>query len=433
MEIVIDIPHVSGNEITYQLHVSKDLSKYFLKNSFYVQYDSNLDVGRVDSSILTIPIVALIAPIAWALGVDVQLNEIDATYLQSLAKVKDAYRSLHANFSFSGDIVAKETVTNVFGGERTGMLFTGGVDSLTSYLRHKQKRPDLFSVWGLPDIPPYNEEFADIMWNNVHQFANLDGLQVIQVKTDMVSNINRELLSKEFGLGWFSYASYGLFLLGLCAPVTAYRKMETIIIASGATEDYKGPCGSLPSIDNSVTWADVRVVHDGYELSRQQKLRYLCNPENYRYLSHLRVCWEWVTNRNCGNCEKCFRTIAGLVVEGADPNNCNFKINETTLPYIMNCFRKGKIALHEALLFMWSDIQNHIPERIDTDINGSREFLKWLKGYDLSKHRANKLRKFIWEAHRLFHNQRLKAPSIRRKIKCYYYVLLNNLRKRFAV
>lgn len=428
MEIVIDIPHVSGNEITYQLHVSKDLSKYFLKNSFYVQYDSNLDVGRVDSSILTIPIVALIAPIAWALGVDVQLNEIDATYLQSLAKVKDAYRSLHANFSFSGDIAAKETVTNVFGGERTGMLFTGGVDSLTSYLRHKQKRPDLFSVWGLPDIPPYNEEFGDIMWNNVHQFANLDGLQVIQVKTDMVSNINRELLSKKFGLGWFSDAAFGVFLLGLCAPITAIKGIGTILIASSWTVDYKGPPGSHPLIDNNVSWADVKAVHDGHELSRQQKVEYLCKPENERYLPHLRVCWEWVFSRNCGNCEKCFRTIAGLAVEGVDPNSCNFKIDETTFPYIMNCFLKGRIALDDMDICLWSDIQKQIPDRIHKDISGSREFLTWLKTYDLSKHKANKLHKFLWETQRVFLNRRLKVPSIKRKIRCYYYIFLSKIK-----
>jgi hypothetical protein len=313
------------------------------------------------------------------------------------------------------------------------MLFTGGVDSLTSYLRNKQRRPDLISVWGLPDIPPYNAKFADIMWTNIHQFADIEGLEVIRVKTDMVYNINRELLSREFGLGWFTDAAYGLSLLGLCAPVTAIRGMDTIIIASVATEDYKGPCGSLPSIDNNVSWADIKVVHDGYELSRQQKLRYLCNPENSRYLSHLRVCWEWVNSRNCGNCEKCFRTITGLVMEGADPNNCSFKTDETTFPHIMNCFRKGKIGLNSGQLFLWRDIQNHIPEHIDTDIYGSREFLTWLKGYDLSRHRVNKLHQFFWETRRLFQNRRLKSPSIRRKIRCYYYILFYYLRKRLKV
>jgi hypothetical protein len=368
--------------------------------------------------------VANIAPIAWAVGADIQLNEIDATYLQSLTKVKDAYQNLHSNFSFSGDIHAEEKVRNEFGGDRTGMLFTGGVDSLTSYVRHKQKKPDLISVWGLPDIYPFEEKFGNRMWEDVGRFADLDGLESIRVKTDMLSNINRELMSREFGLPWFRDAAFGLYLLGLCAPVTATRKIDTIIIAAGRTEDCKGPSGSLPSIDNHVSWADVRVVHDGYEISRQQKLRHLCNKENSRYLAHLRVCWEWTFENNCGNCEKCFRTITGLALEGVDPNNCNFNVKEKTFPYIMNRFRRGEIALGYMPLFMWRDIQKHIPDQIDIDINGSREFLRWLKGYDLSKHKANKLRTLLWDAHRLYRNRRLKVAAIKRKIKCYYYIAL---------
>jgi hypothetical protein len=428
MEIVIDSPNVSRNEITYKIHVSRPLRKYFINDTFYVQYDINMDVSSVDKSILVIPVAALTAPIAWAVGADIRLNEIDETYMRSLDKVKDAYRILHSDFSFSGDITTGETVRNEFGGDRAGMLFTGGVDSLTSYLRNRQRRPDLFSVWGLPDIPPYNAEFADIMWTSINRFADLDSLEVIHVKTDMVYNINRELLSKEFGLGWFSDAAFGVFLLGLCAPATAIKGINTVIIASSWTTDYKGPPGSHPLIDNSVSWADVSVIHDGHELSRHQKVHYLCRQENLRYLPYLRVCWEWVVSHNCGNCEKCFRTIAGLAAEGVDPNNCNFKIDNRTFLYIMDCFHKGRITLDEMDICLWSDIQNHIPERIATDISGSREFLTWLKAYDLSKHRGNRLHKSIWGIHRLFLNRRLKARSVWRRMRCYYYIVLSKLK-----
>jgi len=422
MEIVLDRPHVTCNEIKYRLRFSGPLRKYFINDAFCVRYDSGVDLRDLAPSILTIPLVALTAPIAWAVGADVRLNAIDATYLRSLATVKDVYRSLHSNFSFSGDIRAERAVSNEFCGDRTGMLFTGGVDSLTSYLRHREKKPDLISVWGLPDIYPFEEEFGDRMWSDADRFARLDGLEVIRIKTDMISNLNRDLLAKEFGLQWFRDAAFGLFLLGLCAPVTAARKIETVIIAAGRTQDCKGVCGSLPSIDNNVAWADVGVIHDGYEISRQQKIQYLCAPENVRYLSALRVCWEWAFKKNCGNCEKCMRTIAGLAAGGVDPGNCNFDINETTFPHIKNCFRQGKIALGDMQLFMWRDVQKHIPERVDADIYGSREFLTWLKGYDLSKYKASRLRNLLWEANHLSHNGRINTQSVKRKLKCYFYI-----------
>jgi hypothetical protein len=427
-EIVLDSPRVSGSSIEYRLHVSRSLRKYFLSDTLYVQYDSGVDLRNVDAGILSIPMAALIVPIAWAVGADVQLPEIDAAYMQSLDRVKDPYRSMHPTFSFAGRIRAQKETRSRFEGSRTCMLFTAGVDSLTSYLRHKQEKPDLVSVWGLPDAPPYQDAFGKTMWANIGRFAGLDECEVIRVKTDMISGINRELLSRQFGLQWYPDAGFGMSLLGLCAPIARSRRIGTAIIASSWTVDYKGPPGSHPSVDNNLSWADVRTLHDGHELSRQQKVSYLCEPENRRYLAHLRVCWEWALSRNCGHCEKCFRTIAGLVAEEVDPNHCNFKVNEATFPYMADCFVKGKLALHDMQMCLWKDIQQRIPERIDTDIHGSREFLTWLKSYDLSHHKVSNTRRRLREVHRRYLNGRLNARSIRRKVRCYWYILLDRLR-----
>jgi len=428
MEINLTGVNVSGNGIKYKLHIPRYLRKYFLNDASYVRYDSGVDLAKVDPSILAIPMVASIAPVAWAVGAGVRLDAIDATYLQSLSKIKDIYRSSHPNFAFSGDIRAKERVTNVFGGNRTGMLFSGGVDSLTSYLRYKNEKPDFISVWGLPDIAHTQAEFWDNMWADICSMADIGGVRAFQIKTDLFSNINHELLIKEFGVQWFTQVAGGLFVLSLCAPVTAAREIANIIFASSFTEDFKGLQSSHPSVVNNISWADVNIVNDGHELSRQQKLQYLHEPENVKYLSRLRVCWESAWKNNCGCCEKCMRTIAGLIVEGLDPNSCNFNIDESTLTFIKDCLCKGKIALDAGTRFIWEDIQRHIPEQIDGDLWGSREFLTWLKGYDLSKQKANRIRMFLWEIRRLRYNRRFKAPVIRRKIKCHYYILLAKLR-----
>jgi hypothetical protein len=425
-QIAVDPPELSGNTIRFRLHVSRPLRKYFLNDVSYVQYDG-IDLKKVNNSLLAIPILSMIAPIAWAVGADIHAAELDAAYLQGLAKVKDVYRSVHTNFSFSGDISAEKVIPNKFDGGRTGMLFSGGVDSLTSYLRHRDLKPDFISIWGLPDIPPFEERFWDRMWTDIRSLADLDGITTFQVKTDMFRNINHELLTRQFGIGWFVGAAFGLFMLGLCAPVTAIRGLGTVIIASSYTKDFKGRYGSHPLIDNNVSWADVKVIHDGFELSRQQKLNYLCKEQNARYLSHLRVCWDSALKTNCGDCEKCMRTIVGLVIEGIDPNKCNFHVDRKTLPLIRDCFRKGRVALHEGTSFVWRDLQKHIPDQINEDIYGSREFLEWLKEYDLSQYRENKLSKLIWDARRLYRYKRTNAPSGLRKLKCYYYIALDKL------
>ncbi|MFC1980144.1 hypothetical protein ACFLVS_04760 [Chloroflexota bacterium] len=427
MEIEIRIVRVSDNRIQFKLGLSKPLRKYFLKDTSYVKYDDRIDVTNVDSSILVIPMVSAIAPIAWAVGANVNVPRLDASYFDSLHRVKDVYRSFHSNFSFSGDIIAATTAANVFGRKKTGMLFSGGVDSLTSYLRYKHEKLDLFSIWGVPDIPPSEDKFWNTMWSEISHMANQDGVEAFRIKTDVYRTINHELLGLEFRTSWWGNVAGSLFLLGMCAPVTAIRETGTLIIASSYTEDFRGTSAFHPSIDHNISWADVTVVHDGYELSRQQKLKYLCQRESSHYLSYLRVCWDSAVKTNCGNCEKCLRTISGLVVEGVDPNNCNFNIDKKTFPRLKDCFIKGKMNLGAGQLFMWTDIQKQIPERIDTDISGSRGFLTWMKGFDLSKYRTNWVGHFFWNARLLFRNRRIKSGAIHRKIRCYYSIALAKL------
>ena len=430
MQIELSRLNVSNNKVQFKLDIPKPLRKYFLSDSSYVQYDSSIDLGKIHNSILAIPIVSVLAPVSWAAGADIKVPELDATYLKSLKAVKEVFRNFGYPFSFCGDIIAGTEVTNEFGRKRTGVLFSGGVDSLASYLKHKNEKPDLISIWGTPDIPPFEQAFGSRVYTDILDLANRDGVQAFQVKTDMLMNLNRELLSKDFEVWWYPYVAVGLFLLSLCAPVTAVRGIGTIIIASGLTGEFQGRSGTSPLTDNKVSWADVNVIHDSYELSRQEKMRYVCQKENLPYLSHLRVCNETARacKTNCGNCEKCMRTMVGLLVEGVDPNKCNFNLDAKKLSYIRASFIKGRIAIGEAQLLIWRDIQRHIPQEINTDIFGSREFFTWLRTYDLSRHRTSKLRSLLWQTQYLFQNKRIRLPYIKRKIKCYYYIILARLK-----
>ncbi|MBM3156491.1 MAG: hypothetical protein FJ004_04315 [Chloroflexi bacterium] len=428
-KISVDSPHVLGNKIQFKIHVSKPLRKYFLSDVSYAQYDG-IDLNKVDSSIIAIPMLSILIPIAWAAGADVHVAELDASYLQCLEKVKDAYKRYLPGFSFSGSITAGKVTSNRFGGKRNAMLFSGGVDSMTSYLRNRDLKPDFISIWGLPDIPHFEDRFWHRMWADIRSLASLDGLAAFQVKTDMYRNINHELLSREFGVSWFTDASFSLFMLSLCAPVTAVREIGTIIIAASGSEDYKGKSGygSHPSIDNNISWADTKVLHDAFELTRQQKVEFLCKGQNERYLSHLRVCWDSALETNCGDCEKCIRTIVSLVIEGADPNKCNFRVDDKTFPFIRDCFSKGVISLPEGQLHYWKGMQKRIPAHISNDIYGSRKFLEWLRGFDLSQYRVNKFNKLIWDVRRLLSYKRNTAPSALRKLKAYFYIALDKLK-----
>lgn len=390
--IKVTEPDVTNGTLSIKIYCSENIKKYFLTDYFYVEYEQ--DMSNVDKSILYIPIISNIITAAWAVGADIYVGELDKTYLNSLSKIKGVFEKWYPQFSFSSDIYVENIVSNQFNNEGYGLLFSGGVDSLTSFIRHRDKNPNLFTVWGA-DIPVYENDFWERVRNRISFFSNHEGVKVHFIKTNMQQLLNQRLLARHCNLkGWWGPVSHGLMLLGLVAPLTT-KRIGTILIASTRNRDTINiPCGSHPWIDNNIAWADVRVVHDGFELTRYEKTRYIV--EHPEYLSNLRVCYSSHSDYNCGRCEKCLRTITTLVLEEVDPNNCNFDIDGKIFRYIKDCFVKGRLDLGENLIPHWIDIQEHIPEQFNDVMPGSKEFFTWFKEFDLSKYKMNKLRHLFW-------------------------------------
>jgi len=388
--IKLDKPRILGNNIVYnKIFPSKGIKKYF-KSDFFAKYDR--DIHSVDESILQIPALSNIITIAWATGADVYLKALDKKYLESLNRVKIAMKEMFPQLPFSSSIFVEEVVSNNFSNSGTLILFGGGVDSTASYLRHKGENPILVKIWGT-DVALENKIVWDELKKKILEFANKESARVSFIKSNICSFINGDLLSLRYGMyltsfEWHSGFHHGIGLSGLCAPLTAVDDTRTVYIPSTHSRDFKHPWGSHPSIDNNISWADVRVVHDSYELSRQEKIRHIIKKHiekkgNYPFL---RVCFQRKTERlNCSRCEKCARTIVGLILEGIDPNKCGFNVNGNTL----NCIKKKLIKQHFHLdkdsVYMWKDIQGHIPDIVEHDLYNSRSFFEWLKNFSISE------------------------------------------------
>ena len=382
---------VSTNKLVAKLDFSENISKFFLTDRFVVEYDKNIE--DVDESILVIPPISTVIPIAWATGADVYVETLDKSYLDSLNKVEQVFRGWFPQFSFSGKIHVQNLIANKFNNEGYALLFSGGVDSLTSYVKHKDQQPTLISIWGA-DIPTYEYKFWDKVRSRLLNFADEEGVDIQFIKANIQEIPNNSLLTSKYRVeSWWGSVSHGLILLGLCAPLTT-ENIGTIYIAATHTYDFKKPWGSHPWIDNKVSWADTKIVHDGYELSRQGKLKFLKN--NPRCLSYLRVCWSQHQEYNCGYCEKCLRTIVGLILENVDPKYCNFIIKNNILSLVQIYLSKGILNLGSDEIFMLQDIQKHIPETIlDSGVSRkykSEKFFRWFKDFDFSSHEYNESR-----------------------------------------
>lgn len=393
---VIDTVVRDGNTVVFKLSFPKRIKKYLVSETIYVNYSKRID--NVDESILNIPVVSALVPLAWVVGVDILVDKLDRTFIESLNKVKPIFNRWHPNFSFSTEIKVKEIVSNKFYNNGYALLFSGGLDSTVSYIRNKEKKPHLISIWGI-DIPTKNKDLWEKAKAKIMEFAGQENVKVHFIKTDIKEVFRDSLLSVEFGRSWWVRVTHGLTLISLCAPLSK-EGFGTLLIASTRGPQKPGeirpPLGSSPLIDEKISWADVKVIHDGYYLNRQQKIKYVLkkyfDSSNHLFL---RVCTEALNALNCSECKKCLPTIIGLLLEGIDPNKCGFKIDENTLLKLKSSFLNETFEIFEndaispCFIYRtdeWKEIQGEIPQNITTSLYNSKEFFEWLKSFDLTNY-----------------------------------------------
>ena len=113
----------------------------------------------------------------------------------------------------------------------------------------------------------------------------------------------------------------------------------------------------------------------------------------------LKVCSKYyLTGKNCQKCEKCARTIIGLLSDGIDPNKCGFNVDSTTLDYIRESLETGKFFGRRAIaerpiklinrfypIFEWDDIKTNVNIDLVKDLYGFKKFLDWFNGFDVKK------------------------------------------------
>lgn len=424
--IKISRPTAVNNKLVAKLDFSTNVKKYFLKDTLVVEYDKNIE--DVDRSLLVIPPLFVVAPVAWAAGADIYLETLDQTCLNSLQKIRQVFKKLYPKFSFSGSIHAENLINNKFNNRQKALLFSGGVDSTTSYMRHKDEYPILITLIKGENYS-YEYEYYNSVKNAFVNFAKNEGVGIHFIKTDLWDTysdiLDNQLLAHEFEvLDWWMNVSHGLILLGLSAPLT-FETIGTLYIASSYERNVRPltaegshfathPTGCHFLSHTNVSWADIRVIYDAEELTRQEKIEYVLQ-QNQSYLRNLRVCTPIMGSpycnssnsqlyvKNCGSCPKCVLTIAELILEGVDPNECNFDSNDKVLDYVKLLLTYGLLDFRGDQSDEWQDIQDHLPDRIE-DVGAiqrykAKKFFEWFRHFDFStyKFKSDKqLKMFCW-------------------------------------
>jgi len=373
--------------VSYDVKGSREMRKYFSGRGMFITYDS--DITLVPNALLLIPLLSTLAPIAWALGAEISAPALDAGFMRALSEIKDSFRRLYPRANWTGDVLGEELVdsSTSYEGRGRAILFSGGVDSVTSVVVHREEKPRLVTVWGADLGLSQQHRWEQVSAAN-WRFAKARSLDISFIKTNFRTFFNSYKLKSTYAdhfPNWYSAFQQGLGLAGLCAPLSYMHDVGSIYVPSTHSEDFSPAWGSHPEIDNLVRWASTKTVHDGYGMSRQRKLELLAKYVRAEdpHLP-LRVCWG--RGENCSECEKCSITMIGLALEGLDPNDHGFRFTSETLPHIRKQLERGRFGMSDTLVWILTEIQQQtIPGSSRLKVDGLAEFHTWLQGVSIER------------------------------------------------
>lgn len=221
---------------------------------------------------------------------------------------------------------------------RIASFFSGGVDSFFTILNHnfnsasgiQEDIDDLLCVWGF-DVPLSNRMAFQQMLNTLQEVAFSFGKELIDVATNI-----KETRLNEAGWGPLYFGS-ALASVGLSLE-KRYRKL--LIASNGLGWDIP-PLGSHPLTDPLYSTSHTKIVHDALVYTRLEKIKFISDYEIVR--KSLRVCWESISNENCCECMKCYRTMTPLAVLGVLDKFTTFRKKSFGLPKIKQIYLSNSI------------------------------------------------------------------------------------------
>ncbi len=404
------------NRIEYEYTVEGEWKECFNQEiPFWSEY--SVKTEQIPESVAVLPFVGNLVLMASLLDADIYVNELDLDFYSCIDSFLEGFARMSPDVYFkrAGILHVNKLVNNQMksnAGESL-LFFSGGVDAWSSLLSHLEEKPALVSVWGA-DIPYDNGNAWEEALGNCRKVADRYGLDLLTVRSTLRRFINEEKLNELayswVNDNWWSAFQHSVGMMCLAAPYIQGQRKTIYFAGTYSSKDKKEwgtyVTASDPTIDNHVRFCGSRVVHDGYEFSRHDKIIRICqhfqtDPDK----PYLRVCFSSDQGTNCGSCEKCANTIMSILLAGQEPESYG-------LPYAPDRFAVNfaagmqEMAREEkyAFLSFYYDIQkayrqkysiDEVPEQLkifyQNDLEALADFLhvpcnkceagKWIKPY----------------------------------------------------
>ncbi len=206
--------------------------------------------------------------------------------------------------------------------DRAGLFFSGGIDAYSSFYgnrkrfarEHPYSIKDGLLVYGLEIYDPTAFSYV---YDSLRKATEALGITLIPVYSNIYLEFREEDTKNNFSF-WINE------LMGATFAAIAHafsKRLSVVSIASNADIAYLNPWGSHPLLDSNYSSCDLKIRHDGANLSRFEKTKLIHDQDVP--LKYLRVCnliKKYTSDaQNCGVCAKCVKTkLALLALDALD-------------------------------------------------------------------------------------------------------------------
>jgi hypothetical protein len=270
------------------------------------------------------PWLICLIPLAVTLGEPLRIDlPVDTVLYKNIQKLQTIWKCWYPHLSVVPVEADLADHGPDAGPKRNAAFFSGGIDSFYTVLRHEpsgsdmeDKIPidDLLTIGGF-DIPVENFKEFEAMHRSLKKTASRLGKNSIDVLTNI-----RATAWNRASWGWLTYGC------GLATIAHLFEKrFDHVLIASSGGYRHMYYRGSHVLTDPLLTSSRLKFVHDGAEATRVEKTQFIAHsPEA---MDTLHVCYKLGSEKNCGRCSKCYRTMFTLDILGVLDKFKTFDLN----------------------------------------------------------------------------------------------------------
>ncbi|NNF03163.1 MAG: hypothetical protein HKN17_01750 [Rhodothermales bacterium] len=295
-----------------------------------VRFDADLDGERIelefrsdDIELVARPEAAVAAFLLLAMshGEDIEVDQpLDPRFVMNLESILDTYACwspLMKRIRVRSDVSDARPVRTNHREQVTATFCSGGVDSAYTLVKQMDRIDRLVFIHGF-DVPLANETGRRRASDGLHRLAAACGKELIEVETNLRDVIRLKRPTPRLGAWEFSHGS----ALAAIAHVIS-GTIDRIYVPATISYPRLNSWGSHPVLDPLWSSHDIDLIHDGCEAPRFEKCTLVAqHPE---IVENIRVCWKAdMGEYNCGECEKCVRTMVAFAALGALDGNGPF-------------------------------------------------------------------------------------------------------------